>query len=59
MANQPQDTGKPESQPGKKKSETVQLTAEDLRAISGGKTTPPPARVAPQVLEKQSIIKNQ
>ena len=45
MTNQPKDTSKPVDQPDKKKSETVQLTAEDLRAISGGthviKPTPP------------------
>jgi hypothetical protein len=36
MTNQPKDTTKPVTQPDKKKSETVQLTADDLRAISGG-----------------------
>jgi hypothetical protein len=36
MTDQPKDTSKPVNQPDKKKSETVQLTAEDLRAISGG-----------------------
>jgi hypothetical protein len=40
MTNQPKDTSKPVNQPDKKKSETVQLTAEDLRAISGGATSP-------------------
>jgi hypothetical protein len=36
MTKQPKDTSKPVDQPDKKKSETVQLTADDLRAISGG-----------------------
>jgi hypothetical protein len=36
MTKQPKDTSKPADQPDKKKSETVHLTAEDLRAISGG-----------------------
>jgi hypothetical protein len=39
MTNQPKDTSKPANQPDKKKSETVHLTAEDLRAISGGAAT--------------------
>ena len=40
MTNQPKDASEPVNQPDKKKSETVQLTAEDLRAISGGATAP-------------------
>jgi hypothetical protein len=35
--------GKPEPVPPKKASDTVQLTAEDLRKISGGATVPPPS----------------
>jgi hypothetical protein len=41
MTNQPKDTTKPVTQPDKKKSETVQLTADDLRAISGGSAVGP------------------
>ena len=41
MTNQPKDTSKPADQPDKKKSETVHLTAEDLRAISGGAMSNP------------------
>jgi hypothetical protein len=48
MSTQPKDTSKPVDQPDKKKSETVQLTAEDLRAISGGVHTPTLAPI-PQV----------
>ncbi len=40
MTNQPKDTTKPADRPDKKKSETVQLTPEDLRAISGGAKGP-------------------
>jgi hypothetical protein len=36
MTNQPKDASEPVNQPETKKSDTVQLTAEDLRAISGG-----------------------
>jgi hypothetical protein len=51
MTNQPKDTSKPVDQPDKKKSETVHLTAEDLRAISGGtKQTPPVPGPAVKVL---------
>jgi hypothetical protein len=42
MAAQPRDPNKKDTQPGKKKSETVQLTAEELRKIAGGATTQPP-----------------
>jgi hypothetical protein len=45
MAAQPRDPNKKDSQAGKKKSETVQLTAEELRKIAGGTTTPPPPPV--------------
>jgi hypothetical protein len=40
MAVQPADPSKPESQPEKKKAETVQLSAEELRKIAGGATQP-------------------
>ena len=49
MTNQPKDTSKPVDQPDKKKSETVQLTAEDLRAISGGAKQFQPAPPTPTV----------
>jgi hypothetical protein len=40
MAAQPKDPKKQESQPDKKKkAETVQLSAEELRKIAGGATT--------------------
>lgn len=51
MANQPKDTSNPVSQPDKKKSETVHLTAEDLRAISGGQLS------SPSPLKTQSDVK--
>jgi hypothetical protein len=41
MTNQPKDASKPADEPDKKKSDTVQLTAEDLRAISGGAMSKP------------------
>jgi hypothetical protein len=41
MTNQPKETSTPANQPEKKKSDTVQLTAEDLRAISGGQQSNP------------------
>jgi hypothetical protein len=47
MADQPRDTGKPKTKPQtkaeEKAPETVMLTPEELRAISGGATTLPPA----------------
>jgi hypothetical protein len=52
MTKQPKDTSKPDNQPDKKKSETVQLTADDLRAISGGAaqaSTPGPLKTQPDV----------
>jgi hypothetical protein len=49
MTNQPKDTSKPVDQPDKKKSETVQLTAEDLRAISGGTNVIKPTQPTPAV----------
>jgi hypothetical protein len=51
MTNQPKDASKPVNEPDKKKSETVHLTAEDLRAISGGtKTTPPNVQPTDRVI---------
>jgi hypothetical protein len=54
MTKQPKDASEPVNQPETKKSDTVQLTAEDLRAISGGAmsnpgnpTAQPAAQVAP------------
>jgi hypothetical protein len=41
MAVQPRDPSKRESQPEKKKTETVHLSAEELRKIAGGASTPP------------------
>jgi hypothetical protein len=52
MTKQPKDTSKPVDQPDKQKSETVQLTADDLRAISGGQaqaSTPGPLKTQPDV----------
>jgi hypothetical protein len=49
MSTQPKDTSKPVDQPDKKKSETVQLTADDLRAISGGVHAVQPPPPTPQV----------
>jgi hypothetical protein len=51
MTKQPKDTSKQVTQPDKKKSETVQLTPEDLKAISGGagignRHTTPQAEIA-------------
>ena len=51
MTDQPKDTSKTGDQSDKKKSETVQLTADDLRAISGGSQVGNPI-VKPQVTEK-------
>jgi hypothetical protein len=45
MANKPKDTSKPDTQPENKKSETVHLTADDLRAISGGSAIGPGAAI--------------
>jgi hypothetical protein len=41
MAAQPKDSSKPDKQPEKKKAETVQLSAEELKKIAGGGKTPP------------------
>jgi len=56
MTNQPKDTSKPVDQTDKKKSETVQLTAEDLRAISGGTKSSHPV-VTPAVTPEKGITK--
>jgi hypothetical protein len=56
MTNQPKDTSKPVNQPDKKKSETVQLTAEDLRAISGGAVVPP-GHTQPKTADKVATPK--
>jgi hypothetical protein len=40
MAEKPRNPSKPEDKPRKKPADTVQLTAEDLRKISGGVTVP-------------------
>ena len=42
MADKPRDTEKPKTETEKKQVETVHLTAEELRKISGGATQPPP-----------------
>ena len=42
MADKPRDTEKPKVETEKKQVETVHLTAEELRKISGGATAPPP-----------------
>jgi hypothetical protein len=47
MAVQPRDPKKAKTEPEKKKAETVLLSPEELRRLSGGKTIPvPPAPVA-------------
>jgi hypothetical protein len=58
MTDQPKDKSNPVNQPDKKKSETVQLTAEDLRAISGG-TTAPPSRTQPKTNDAIGTPKKQ
>ena len=40
MADQPRDQGKAKDESPKKQAETVNLTAEELRAISGGFQVP-------------------
>jgi hypothetical protein len=54
MADKKPNPSKPEDKPRKKEkpAETVQLTAEDLRKISGGAKLPPP-RVQPQDIRKK------
>jgi len=46
MADQKRGPNKPETEPEKKKTETVHLSSEELRRIAGGATglpvTPPP-----------------
>jgi len=42
MADQKRGPSKPDAEPDKKKTETVHLSSEELRRISGGKTNPPP-----------------
>jgi hypothetical protein len=45
MANKPRDTEKPKTETEKKQVETVHLTAEELRKISGGTG---PSSILPQ-----------
>jgi hypothetical protein len=42
MTAKPKDSTKRESEPEKKKSDTVQLSAEELRKIAGGSSTKGP-----------------
>lgn len=51
MSEQRRDSSKPKAEPRKKATETVQLTAEDLKKISGGVlgNPPPPPPVQPDV----------
>ncbi len=42
MADQPRDPSKSKNEAEKKQPETVNLTSEELRAISGGATNPFP-----------------
>ncbi len=54
MAVQPRDPKKAQTEPEKKKAETVLLSAEELQRLSGGKTgypvsTTPPGGVTPLV----------
>ena len=44
MAVQPRDPKKAKTEPEKKKAETVLLSPEELRRLSGGKTDPGPTR---------------
>jgi hypothetical protein len=54
MADKKPNPSKPEDKPRKKEkaAETVQLTAEDLRKISGGTRLPPP-QISPQDIKKK------
>ena len=47
MADKPRDTEKPKTETEKKQVETVHLTAEELRKISGGGATNPPIQPIP------------
>jgi hypothetical protein len=47
MADKPRDTEKPKTETEKKQVETVHLTAEELRKISGGATVTAPPPIAP------------
>jgi hypothetical protein len=55
MADKKQNPSKPEDKPRKKEkpAETVQLTAEDLRKISGGAKLPPTPPVQAQDIRKK------
>ena len=54
MAVQPRDPKKAKTEPEKKKTETVLLSAEELRRLSGGVKIPPsPPVVGPDVLIKK------
>ncbi len=51
MAEKRPTPSKPEGEPRQKAADTVQLTAEDLRRISGGATAPHPTP-QPKVIKK-------
>jgi hypothetical protein len=55
MAVQPRDPKKAKTEPEKKKAETVLLSPEELRRLSGGKTNPviPPPVATPGDLKKK------
>jgi hypothetical protein len=55
MAVQPRDPKKAKTEPEKKKAETVLLSPEELRRLSGGKTNPvvPPPGAKPDALTKK------
>jgi hypothetical protein len=54
MADKRPTPSKPDEKSRKKVAETVQLSAEDLRKISGGATNPkPPPIPTPDIIKKQ------
>jgi hypothetical protein len=52
MSDQPRETSKSKSDATKKKNETVHLSADELRKISGGAASPP-SSPAPNDLSKK------
>jgi hypothetical protein len=56
MAVQPRDPKKAQTEPEKKKTETVLLSAEELQRLSGGKTnqSPPYIQPTPNVAVKKT-----
>jgi hypothetical protein len=56
MAAQPRDSDKPKTKTEKGAPETVLLTPEELRAISGGLTTPPTGTGVPPSPPKPKTV---